>query len=62
MSSKEYHRQYNQERKWWLKSHYMCIQCKKQDERTIHGLCLCAECAEKAYERRQMKLKGESNG
>lgn len=58
MSSKEYHRQYQQERKRWLKKHYMCVQCKKKDERTIHGLCLCAECAEKAYERRQRKMKG----
>lgn len=60
MSSKEYHRQYDRDRKRWLKEHYMCVQCKKQDERTIHGLCLCAECAEKAYERRQRKMKGEA--
>lgn len=55
---KEYRRQYHRDLNEWLKSHCMCVQCKKRDERTIHGLCLCAECAEKAYERRQRKMKG----
>lgn len=55
---KEYHRQYTKDRRRWLKSHCMCVQCKKVDRRTLEGLCLCAECAQKAYERRQRKMKG----
>ncbi len=58
MSSKEYQRQYHQERKQYLKKRSMCVQCKKVDRRTLEGLCLCCECAQKAYERRQRKMKG----
>lgn len=60
MNSKEYHRQYTQDRRRWLKEHNLCVQCKKVDRRTLEGLCLCAECAQKAYERKQRKMKGEN--
>lgn len=61
MTRKEYHHQYYQSRRKWLRDRNLCVYCKKQDERTLQGFCNCKECAEKANERakrRLMRMKG----
>lgn len=40
--------EYQRERYQRLKENHMCVICKNQDYRTLEGLILCEECAEKA--------------
>ena len=51
---KEYQQKYSKERRARLRKAHLCLQCKKQDLRTLEGYCHCAECSEQArlrYER-----------
>lgn len=43
--------EYQRERFQRLKENHMCVKCKNQDYRTLEGLTLCEECAEKARKR-----------
>lgn len=47
MRTREEKIQYLKERREWLHQHHFCIQCKKQDARTLIGKLECYECAEK---------------
>lgn len=44
---RSYNRQYIKERREWLKSHYFCTECGKQDAYTLNGRYYCYECNEK---------------
>ena len=57
LRSKEYHRQYSQERRERLRKAHLCLQCKRQDQRTLEGYCHCAECSEKARQRYERSKK-----
>ena len=52
---KEYQRKYSKERRKRLRKAHLCLQCKKQDERTRMGYCHCAECSEQAKQRYERK-------
>ena len=44
---KAYKRQYEKERREWLKEHHFCVECGKQDAYTLNGKYRCYECNEK---------------
>ena len=52
---KEYQQKYSKERRARLRKAHLCLQCKKQDSRTLEGYCHCAECSEKARQRYERK-------
>ena len=61
-SVKERQHQYYELRRERLRAKHLCLQCKKQDYRTLEGYCHCAECSEKArqrYERKRVKNDGK---
>ena len=39
---------YLKERREWLHSHHLCVDCKQEDAYTMVGKYRCAECSEKA--------------
>lgn len=41
-------KEYLKERREWLIKHHFCVDCKKQDARTLIGRARCYECQEKA--------------
>ena len=47
MQTREEKIQYLKERREWLHQHHFCIQCKKQDARTLIGKLECYECSQK---------------
>ena len=41
-------KEYLKERRAWLHKNHFCVDCKKQDARTLIGKFRCYECTEKA--------------